>query len=159
MDFQSKPRIIYFINDFIHSVTFSDILKKRWKVLLGILLIMAIIFIGYSIWNYQVSVGWGTNSQVDIIYIIESDAPQGNVIHLTEEDFKKFPKLAPIIRDKTQRIRVISNDGKRITYTIFLTDDERYQFVSLYFPPKSNNLSRFFEYNGKYYAYDTPVIS
>jgi len=140
-------------------MTLSDALKKRWKLLIAILGIVVIIFIAYSIWAHQASVGWGTNSQIDIIEINESVVPQGNIVHLNEEDFKKFPKLAPVIRDKTQRIRGVSNDGKRITYTIFLTDEERVEITSLYFPPNPDNLERFFEYNGKYFAYDFPIIS
>jgi hypothetical protein len=136
----------------------SETLKKQWKVLIAILGIIVIAFIAYSIWAHQVSVGWGTNSQIDIIEINESGVPQGIIVHLTEEDFKKFPKLAPVIRDKTQRIRGVSNDGKRITYTVFLTDEEKVQITSLYFPSNPDNLKRFFEYNGKYYAYDFPII-
>ncbi len=139
-------------------MTISDTLKKRLGILIAILGIIVLVFIAYSIWAHQVSVGWGTNSQIDIIEMNESVVPLGNIIHLTEEDFKKFPKLAPVIRDKTQRIRGVSNDGKRIIYTVFLTDDERVQFTSLYFPSNPDNLNRYFEYNGKYYGYDTPTI-
>jgi hypothetical protein len=140
-------------------MTISETLKKRLKILIAILAVIVLVFIAYSIWSYQVSVGWGTNSQIDIIEMNESVVPHGNIIHLNDDDFKKFPKLAPVIRDKTQRIRGVSNDGKRIIYTVFLTDDERVQFTSLYFPPNPDNLHRFFEYNGKYYGYDIPAIS
>ncbi len=137
----------------------SETLKKQWKLLIAILAIIVIVFIAYSIWSHQVSVGWGTNSRLFITEINESGVPNGNIIHITEEDFKKFPKLASVIRDKTQRIDQISNNGTRIHYKLFLTDDERAQFSSLYFPPNPDNLDRFFEYNGKYYKYVPPTIS
>ncbi len=155
----TESRIIYFIIDVNHGMTFFETLKKQWKVLIAILAIIVIISVAYSIWSYQVSVGWGTTSQLYITEINESGVPNGNIIHITEEDFKKFPKLASVIRDKTQRIDQISNNGTWIHYKLFLTDDERAQFSSLYFPPNPDNLDRFFEYNGKYYYYDTPTIS
>ena len=46
----------------------------------------------------------GDNSRLFITEINESGVPNGNIIHITEEDFKKFPKLASVFRDKTQRI-------------------------------------------------------
>jgi hypothetical protein len=137
----------------------SETLKKRLQILIAILVIIVIVFIGYSIWSYQVSVGWGTTSRLYMGEINESIVPQGNIVHLTEEDFKKFPKVAPVIRDKTQRIRGVSNNGTLISYTVFLTDNESSQFSSLYFPPNPDNLERFFEYNGKYYYYDVPTIT
>ena len=140
-------------------MTISEILKRRWIILIAILAIIVIASIAYSIWSYQVSVGWGTNSRLFITEINESGVPNGNIIHITEEDFKKFPKLASVIRDKTQRIDQISNNGTWIHYKLFLTDDERAQFSSLYFPLNPDNLERFFEYNGKYYYYDIPTLS
>jgi hypothetical protein len=143
-------------------MTISETLKKRLKILGAILAIFVIFFIGYSIWNfwdYQISAGWGTNAEFGLTEINESATPHGNIIHLTEEDFKIFPKLAPAIRDKTQRVMGVYDNGSRISYTIHLTDDEYEQFKSLYFPPNPDNLHRFFEYNGKYYEYDYPAIS
>jgi len=139
----------------------SETLKKRLKILIAILAVIVIVFVGYSIWNfwnYQVSIGWGTNAGFDLTEINESSTPHGNIVHLTEEDFKKFPKLAPVIRDKTQRVMGVSDNGTRIHYTVHRTDDEKVQFTSLYFPPNPDNLHRFFEYNGKYYGYDVPTI-
>jgi hypothetical protein len=158
--FPIEPRIIIYLkNVVIHGMAISETLKKQWKVLIAILAIIVIVYIANSIWSYQVSVGWGTTSRLYITEINESGVPNGNIIHITEEDFKKFPKLAPVIRDKTQRISGVSNNGTLISYTVFLTDNESSQFSSLYFPPNPDNLNRFFEYNGKYYSYNTPTIS
>jgi hypothetical protein len=140
-------------------MTISEMLKRRWKMLIAILAIIVIVYYAYSIWSYQVSVGWGTNSRLFITEMNESGVPNGNIIHITEEDFKKFPKLAYVMRDKTQRIDQISNNGTWIHYKLFLTDNERSQFSSLYFPPNPDNLERFFEYNGKYYYYVPPTIT
>jgi hypothetical protein len=139
-------------------MTLSETLKRQWKLLIAILGIVVIIFIAYSIWSYQVSVGWGTNSQIGITEINESGVPNGNIIPITEEDFKKFPKLASVMRDKTQKIDQISNNGTRINYKLFLSDDERVQFLSLY-PNTPGNFDNFFEYNGTYYYYGYPTIS
>jgi len=140
-------------------MSISEMLKRRWKMLIAILAIIVIVYYAYSIWSYQVSVGWGTNSRLFITEMNESGVPNGNIIHITEEDFIKFPKLAYVMRDKTQRIVQTSNNGTRIHYNLFLTDDERALFSSLYFPPNPDNLERFFEYNGIYYNYVTPTIS
>jgi hypothetical protein len=145
-------------NEFVIMVI-SETLKKQWKLLIAILGIIVIIFIAYSIWSYQISVGWGTNSRLFITEINESGVPNGNIIHITEKDFKKFPKLASVIRDKTQRIDQTSHNGTWIDYKLFLTDHERAQFLSLYCLPIPGNPDRFFEYNGKYYYYDIPTIS
>jgi hypothetical protein len=140
-------------------MSIAEMLKRRWKMLIAILAIIVFVYYAYSIWSYQVSVGWGTTSRLYIGEINESNVPNGNIVHLTEEDFKKFPKLAPVIRDKTQRIRGIYNNGTLISYTVFLTDNESSQFSSLYFPPNPDNLERFFEYNGIYYNYVPPTIT
>jgi hypothetical protein len=118
----------------------SETLKKRWK---SILVIIVIVFIVYSIWNfynYELSIGWGADGAISLGEINESTAAsQGNIIHLTEEDFKIFPKLA-ILKDVKER------------YRIFLTVDDKTTLSSNY-----GNIG-VFEYKGKYYSYGPPTI-
>ena len=87
---------------------------------------------------------------VSTIFIYELNSsviPQENSISLTEEDFKVFPKLAPVIRDKTQKAVVIMDDGRLLYKISLFEEDERYTFTIRY------GSSGFFEYKGKYYSY------
>ncbi len=109
----------------------SETLKKRLKMPIAILAVIVIVFLGYSIlnfWNYQVSIGWGTNAGFDLTENNESSIPH-EIFSLTEEDFKKIPKLAPVIRQKTQRVQRVWDNGTRILYSVHLTDDEKVQFT------------------------------
>ena len=129
------------------DMTFSETLKKRWFVLVAILgiIILLICFVFINM------IG---NVPSEIIFIYElngSVVPQGNIISLTENDFKVFPKLAPVIRDLTEKPVETTNDG-RLLYKIHLYDNERSAFIPLY------GSSGFFEYKGKYYHYYLVLI-
>lgn len=65
-------------------------------------------------------------------------------INLTEEDFKTFPKLSPIIRDKSQKSSYMGFNG-RVTYRVNYWEDEHYTFVSHF----GNN--GYLEYKGERY--------
>ena len=123
-------------------MTISETLKKRWKTIIAILVLVVIVFIGYSIWSYELSVGWGAFGEISITEVNESVASQGyaisqgNVITLTEEDFKVVPKLA------------ILKEGKE-RYLMKLWRDDG--FTAHY-----GGLG-FFKYNGKYYRYG-PIL-
>ena len=67
-----------------------------------------------------------------------------NVINITEEDFKTFPKLAPIIRDKSQKSSYLSFNG-RLTYRVDYWEEEHYTFVSHF------GYNGHLEYKGKRY--------
>jgi hypothetical protein len=67
-------------------------------------------------------------------------------INLTEEDFKTFPKLAPIIRDKSQKSSDVGSNG-RVAYRIDYWEEEHYTFVSRF------GYNGYLEYKGKRYHF------
>jgi hypothetical protein len=83
--------------------------------------------------------------------INESGIHEGEIIHLSDEDFKEFPFLAPIIRDKSQH-EVSSNKNRtRIDYYVELSWEEKDKILASKFFTRSN---KFFEYQGNYYSFD-----
>jgi hypothetical protein len=134
-------------------MTFIEILKKRWYVCIAIFVVIILLLNWYG---FITLFGKESFSTVHLSELNDSVVPQGKSISLTEEDFKQFPQLASIIRDK--------NQNAAHSYTILFTADEYNWFVSRYwsniseedksqFPPR-----RIFEYEGKYYIYDYPQI-
>jgi hypothetical protein len=86
-----------------------------------------------------------------ITKINESGIPDGEIIQLSEEDFKEFPFLAPIIRDNSQH-EVSSNKNRtRINYYVELSWAEKDKILASKFFARSN---KFFEYRGNYYSFD-----
>lgn len=69
-----------------------------------------------------------------------------SVVSITEEDFKTFPKLAPIIRDKSQKSSYMGFNG-RVTYRVNYWEEEHYTFVSHF------GNSGYLEYKGKRYSF------
>ncbi len=135
-------------------MTFIEILKKRWYVFIVILVII-IIFL-----NLPLIFSLFTGESFSTLRLYElngSYIPQGIHFSLTEEDFKEFPQLALIIRDKKQNPIQIHDDGTRF-YMVPLTANEMDTFNGRYWLNKSGEDSRFFEYHGKYYEYDLPQI-
>jgi hypothetical protein len=68
-------------------------------------------------------------------------------MNLTEEDFKAFPKLAPIIRDKSQKSNHMGFNG-RVNYLVNYWEDEHYTFISHF------GYSGYLGYNGKRYWFN-----
>jgi hypothetical protein len=101
------------------------------------------------IWfSFITTIGEDPSATIFIYELNSSVVPQGNSISLTADDFKVFPKLAPVIRDKTQKKAVGLKDDDRILYKIPLTSAEQSTFDLHY------GSSGYFEYNGTYYSYD-----
>jgi len=128
-------------------VTLSEILKKRWYFFIAILGIVVFLLVldGFNAIT-------GDPSATIFIYELNSSVvPQGTSISLTAGDFKVFPKLAPVIRDKTQKKAVGLKDDDRNLYKISLTSAEWSTFTPRY------GSSGFFEYKGKYYSYDVTL--
>jgi hypothetical protein len=123
-------------------------LNKGWKIVIAILVIL---FFGYILTFFLINFGgliFGeSDSTLYLWELNESNVPQGKIITLTEEDLKLLPEMASVIRDKNKKPEQILENGNRL-YTISLTMEGRYKYGT----------SRFFEYNGKYYYYDTPQI-
>jgi len=83
--------------------------------------------------------------------------PEGTRFSLTEEDFKEFPQLASVIRDKKQNPQKIFPDGTR-SYSFPLTESEMYKFNDRYWINSIGENRRIFEYHGKYYEFTYPEI-
>ena len=91
---------------------------------------------------------------VSITKINESIVPTGTIYHLSEKDFQEFPGLAKVIRDNTREDKVY--------YGIALYGEEREKFINN-FPFGSTNRTTgqsetYFEYKGKFYSFDPPMI-
>jgi len=142
-------------------MTSSDTSEKSWVIVITILVIL---FIGaifaLSNWGSVMAlVGHGESySTLRLYEFNENVVPQGNSISLTEADFKEFPQLALLIRDKKQKPTRIFDDGTRF-FMIPLTSDEMYKFNDHFWSNYSGlENRRLFEYKGKYYEYDYPQI-
>ena len=103
----------------------------------------------------------GANSRLFITEINESGVPLREYYRISQKRTLKNSRNWLLFSEpkNPKNFNQILNNGTRIHYKFFLTDDERAQFSSLYFPPNPDNLDRFFEYNGKYYKYVPPTIS
>jgi len=135
-------------------MTFIEILKKRWYVFIVILVII-IIFL-----NLPLIFSLFTGESFSTLRLYElngSYIPQGIHFSLTEEDFKEFPQLALIIRDKKQNPIQIHDDGTRF-YMVPLTANERDRFKGRYWLNSTGEDRRIFEYKGKYYEFPLPEI-
>jgi hypothetical protein len=130
----------------------SDSSDKGWIIVVAILVILFLgTILALSNWaGVMTLVGRGESDSTLYLYELnQSVAPQGNMISLTEEDFKTYPKLAPVIRDNKQKPIQILKNGNRL-YTIPLTMEERYDYYPL--------VDKILEYEGKYYSYGIPEI-
>jgi len=142
-------------------MTSPETSNKGWKIVFTLL---AIIFIVFSLvifnWNgFMTLIGRGESySTLRLYEFNESVIPQGYGISLTEKDFKEFPELASIVRDKNQKPTRIFEDGTRF-FMLPFTEDEMYRFKDRFWTNYSGfENRRLFEYNGKYYEYDYPQI-
>ena len=122
-------------------MTFFETLKKYWYVpfaIFGILLL-----------SYFILFVMMVNDPSYRLYVYELNDSHhpSNAITLTEEDFKVFPKLAPIIRDKSQKPSYTDSEG-RSTYYVHYWENEHYAFVSHF--GKRGDL----EYKGKINRFD-----
>jgi hypothetical protein len=142
-------------------MTLMDILRKRWYVIIAIFVI--IIFL-LNWFGFITIIGKESFSTLRLYELNESVIPQGHTISLTEEDFKEFPQLGSIIRDKNSKPTVISKMGIR-SYEIPFSSEEYDRFIARYWSNVSRSEvdrpfphNRIFEYKGKYYEYDLPQI-
>jgi hypothetical protein len=135
-------------------MTFIEILKKQWYLFVVILVIIVILLNLSSISSLFAGESFST---LRLYELNGSFIPQGTRFSLTEEDFKEFPQLASIIRDKNQKPMETFNDGTRF-YMVSLTSNEMERFNSRYWLNRTGEMRRIFEYNGKYFEYDVPQI-
>jgi hypothetical protein len=135
-------------------MTFIETLKKRWYVFIVILVIIIILLNLSSIFSLF---GGESFSTLRLYELNGSFVPQETRFSLTKEDFKEFPQLASIIRDKNQNPMRTFNDGTRF-YMVPLTANEMDSFNNRYWQNSTGENRRIFEYNGKYYEYDVPQI-
>jgi len=135
-------------------MTFIDILKKRWYVFVVIIGI----FVLLMIWSgYFSLIGGESFSTLHLYELNGSYIPEGTRFSLTEEDFKEFPQLASVIRDKKQNPQKIFPDGTR-SYSFPLTESEMYKFNDRYWINSIGEDTRIFEYKGKFYEFTLPEI-
>ena len=136
-------------------MTHIEFLKKRWYVVIAILVFVIFLL---NWFGFITIIGEESFSTLHLYESNESFIPQGHTISLTEEDFKEFPQLASIIRDKNTNPTVIYKNGIR-SYHISFSSDEYSRFISRYWSNWSRSEDRrIFEYKGKYYEYDFPEI-
>jgi len=136
-------------------MTFNEILKKRWYVLIAF---FVIVFFLLNWFGVITIIGKESFSTLHLYESNESVIPQGHTITLTEDDFKDFPQLASIIRDKKTNPTVIYKNGIR-AYHIPFSSKEYSLFLSRYWSNSSGSEDRrIFEYKGKYFEYDLPEI-
>jgi len=138
-------------------MTLSETLKKYWYVpfaIFGILLLcyFIVLFVmisnepSYRLYLFELN----DNSRIQPTGYYTENYTIGyksQVFTLTEEDFKVFPKLAPIIRDKNQKPGFVDNEGS-IVYTVAYREDEHSAFTSRF------GLFGCLEYKGKYYNFN-----
>ena len=137
-------------------MTVSETLKKYWYVpfaIFGILLLSFFIVI-FAMMMYNPSYS------LRVVELNDSEGIQptgyytenytigqtSKVSTLTEEDFKVFPKLAPIIRDKSQKPGFVDNEGRDVYYVDYW-EEEHSAFTSRF------GLFGCLEYRGKYYNF------
>jgi hypothetical protein len=129
-------------------MTSSEPKKNIWNIVVPIMVILLIVFIvgvSYLLWSNAVAESGST------LYIWElntSDVPQGNIISLTEEDFKELPPLALVIRDKNQKPVTILENGNRL-YWVHLAMEERSKY--------NGKCRSVLEYKGKYWLCENPM--
>jgi hypothetical protein len=136
-------------------MTSSETLKRRWYVVIfGIIII---IFILVAFWP---AIFDRPTPSISLTKINESGIPRGTIIHLSDEDFKEFPMLSPVIRDNT-RSGVVYANGTRISYVVGLSWEEADKFNSKFKNYSSNYTTgeseTYFEYKGQYYSFTPPT--
>ena len=140
-------------------MTFSETLKRRWYIV--IFLIILAIIIGYVLVLRPHLVDNPTPG-VDLTKINESGIPNGKIIHISDKDFDAFPQFAPIFRGTEQGLVVYAN-GTRIYYIVGLSFEEIPKFQGSIFGQRQINHTTgeneiIFEYNGSYYYFGGVAI-
>ena len=137
-------------------MTSSEPQKSIWNIVVPIMLILLIVFIGglsFWFWSYiEAERGYTIHLEELNDSVVHQGNFGANIIFLSDEDFQVFPKLAPVIRDNTQKPFAIDENGNRL-YTIKITDDERSGLIHQF-----GYEERFFEYNGSYYSFTPPPL-
>jgi hypothetical protein len=140
-------------------MTSSEPKKNIWNIVVPIMVILLIVFIvgiSYLFWSNmnEPSYSLVINELKDgdaiqpINYYTENYTigQKYEVTPLSEDDFKVFPILASIIRDKTQKPIYVDDEG-RGTYHIPFWEDGHSAFTSRF------GLSGGLEYKGKRYNF------
>ena len=132
----------------------SEPKKNIWNIVVTIMMILLIVFIGgllFWFWSHiEAERGYTLHLEESNDSVVHQGNFGANIISLSDKDFQVFPKLAPVIRDNTQKPFKINEKGNRL-YKIAITEDERYELIQQF-----GNNGGFFEYYGIYYSY-TPM--
>ncbi|MFA5266933.1 MAG: hypothetical protein WC379_03100 [Methanoregula sp.] len=138
--------------------------KDKWHLLKIIILLLIICSIPLFV-TFGKEWFFGSDSDKSIILtpVDESVAKSGLITHISEKDFKEYPRLESAIRDYQQKFLFFFSRGTE-PHRVVMNINERDKFVALYW---SNNRSecmaqnplRFFEYNGFYYGYSCPSLT
>ncbi len=130
----------------------SDI-RNQWHIIV-ILIITGVFFTGTG---YFLLFAGNSFSTLHVYELNGTFIPQGTRFSLTDENFKEFPQLTPIIRDKTQNPQNIFPDGTR-SYSVPLTESDMNRFIERYWTNSTGEDRRFFEYNGQFYEFTFPEM-
>jgi hypothetical protein len=134
-------------------------INKRKMMKIALLLLIICMIPIFLIYGKEWFFGSDSDTGIIIILVNKSEAQNGTIIHLTEKDFKEFPRLASVIRDNEENTAVKWPGGKN-AYGVLIKDQERYRFIELYWSNYSGlENGRFFEYDEKYYSYNFPPIA
>lgn len=116
--------------------------------------ILLVIFIGFIFVIANSEIFNPPHPGMSIIKINESGIPDGPIVYMVDEDFIEYPFLAPIIRDNSQKGTPYKN-GTRISYHVGLSWQEYNRILGSKF--FKNPEVYFFQYDGAYYSFGSPV--
>jgi len=142
-------------------MTSSEPKKNIWNIVVPIMVTLLIVFIvGLSYWF------WSSVVNEPSYALVINELNDGDVLQptgyytenytigqtnkdctLTEEDFRTFPKLAPIIRDKSQKPDFVDKEGRGV-YHVDYWEDEHSAITSRF------GLFGCFEYKEKRYNFN-----
>jgi hypothetical protein len=127
---------------------------KLPKTLTVIIFIILVFFAGFIFLQMTSEIFNPPHPTMAITKFNESGVPDGEIIHLSDQDFTEFPYFAPVIRDNIQNEGVSFRNGTRIQYYVGLSYEERDKMWASKFlaPPKA-----FFNYKGIYYSFALPT--
>jgi hypothetical protein len=131
------------------DLTASIPMEKRKKIVLIVALLAFLLpFFLFGILGNTEGCG-----RFEVYSMNQSQTLNGTIIHLTEEDFREFPKMSSIIKDASHTCETSGNctneTGKVVGGSWFACRDER----QLY---KYNGV--FLEYNGNFYSMKQTMV-
>jgi hypothetical protein len=97
----------------------------------------------------------GTESNLTISKINDGIKPDGEIVQISDDDFDKYPYLAPVFKNQFQS-GIPDINGTRIEYVVEIPDNKRFEIRTSKFFPRPD---LYVEYKGNYYSFGVPWIS